>query len=376
MNLKINAIALAILAASGDCFVSKPMKQATTVAFRSTRRFATTDVMPPPSDQVQRLKEKAAKLRQEAASLEAEQRSAIKQAAESVFRKFDKDKDGQVSVQELQKGLKQIFKMELSDERANRLVKEFDVNGDGSLQVEEFVGVDKFRNTLDTLVREERDLARQQAKEAQAAAEAAERAKSKMELVNDNAPTTTDKIVSVLPYLFPLLDGLQFARFFIEGNQENPLAIAATMAYILYRSIPLGGLVSFFGLTALSENPKLNRLVRFNSQQAVFLDIFLFAPVVIAGLGAFLLSQAGVTIPPSVFEVGSDAMFLVLLATIGYSTMSSLLGETPNKLPFISKRVEDRMISADMFDENGRFAPFDKDGKLKKPNSDDDETKD
>ena len=62
-------------------------------------------------------------------------------------------------------------------------------------------------------------------------------------------------------------------------------------------------------------------------------------------------------------------MFLTLLAAVGYSAVSSLLGETPNKLPFISQRVEDRMITTKMFDADGNFAPFDEDGNLKKPSN-------
>jgi hypothetical protein len=385
MNLTYKAIlALSLLIASGDCFVSNPVRGArslTPTAFGGTSLFANTNTntVPPPqqqSDEVNRLKEMATKLRREAAALEAEQRSAIARAAESVFRKFDTNRDGEINAQELKKGLEKFFKMELPEKRADQLVEEFDANGDGSLQLEEFVGVDRFRNRLDALVREERALARQRAREVQAQAEAAELAQARMELVNDKPPSAADKIVSVLPYLFPLLDGLQFARFFIEGNQDNPLAIAAFVAYALYRSIPFGGFLSFFGLTFLSENPKVNRLVRFNAQQAVFLDIALFAPALIAALGAGLLNQVGVSLPASITELSNDAMFLALLAAIGYSTVSSLLGETPNKLPFISKRVEDRMISPDLFDENGRFAPFDEDGNLKKKPKNNDENED
>lgn len=372
MNLKTKTLALALLAASGESFVSNPMRgPVASATLRGTRLFATNIVPSQTEGEVQRLREMAAKLRQEAANLEADQRAAINVAAERVFRKFDTDKNGEISAKELKSGLEKIFKMDLPDQRADQLVKQFDTNGDGSLQLEEFVAVDKFRNTLDALARQERELAREKAKNERAQEEAAALAEARMEIVNDNPPTTGDKLVSVLPYLFPLLDGLQFARFFVEGNQDNPLAIAATVAYALYRSIPLGGLLPFLGLTFLSENPKLNRLVRFNLQQAVSLDIFLFAPALVAALGAALAGQFGVTIPAAVTELSNDAMFLVLLTSIGYATVSSLFGQTPNMLPFISESVENRMLSADMFDEDGRFAPFDEEGNLKKQNKKD-----
>ena len=84
------------------------------------------------------------------------------------------------------------------------------------------------------------------------------------------------------------------------------------------------------------------------------------------------------SLPVNVAELGSDGLFLALLATVAYASVSSLLGQTPNALPFISKRVEDRMITPDMFDADGRFAPFDEGGNLKsatkkqKDESDDD----
>ena len=318
-------------------------------------------------DEVERLRAMAAKLRQEAVSLEFQQKAAVAAASEKFFRKLDVDQNGSISVQELRQGLAKVFKTELPEQRARQLVQEFDVNGDGALQLEEFVGVDALRNRLDALMQADRDRERQQAKDAQAQTEAAQLKEAQLELVNDKPPTASDKIVSVLPYLFPLLDGLQFSRFFLMGHSENPLAITAAIAYALYRSIPFGGLISFFGLTFLSDNPKLNRLVRFNLQQAVFLDIFLFAPALVASLGTALLSRGGVVIPPEVVELSTDATFLALVGAIGYASVSSLLGIAPNRLPFVSERTEQRMISPEMFDVNGRFAPFDEDGNLKRP---------
>jgi hypothetical protein len=44
-----------------------------------------------------------------------------------------------------------------------------------------------------------------------------------------------------------------------------------------------------------------------------------------------------------------------MIATIAYTSANSLLGKTPDKLPFISQATQDRMISPEMFDEEGRF---------------------
>ena len=60
-----------------------------------------------------------------------------------------------------------------------------------------------------------------------------------------------------------------------------------------------------------------------------------------------------------------------MLAAVGYSTVSSLLGQEPNKIPVISQAVESRMPTVDMFDSEGRFLPRNQ----QKDDSDDDNDK-
>jgi len=247
--------------------------------------------------------------------------------------------------------------VDLTDERVKELMGEFDATGDGTLQKEEFVTVDKFRNTLEALVREEKRIANEAALDAKRQEEEATALQARLDLLNDRPPTTQDKIVSVLPYLFPLLDGLQFGRFLLNGQESNPLVGALAVIYTLYRSVPFSGFIVFFLLNFLSSNPSLNRLVRFNMQQAIFLDIALFFPGLIAAVYSLIASGFGGGIPPAVTELGTDAMFITLLATIAYSTISSALGIEPDKIPFISQAVLDRMPTVDMFDETGQYIP-------------------
>ena len=67
----------------------------------------------------------------------------------------------------------------------------------------------------------------------------AKMAEAARELLNDREPTTRDKIVSVLPYLFPLVDSLQFGRFLIAENQDNPKALWNSFKKILHKSSTL-----------------------------------------------------------------------------------------------------------------------------------------
>jgi hypothetical protein len=147
---------------------------------------------------------------------------------------------------------------------------------------------------------------------------------AQLDSINDRAPTNTDKFLSCLPYLFPLLDSLQFYGFLVLENLDNPISGIIALIYALYRAAPFGGMIAFFSLSFLSHNPSINRLVRYNMQQAMYLDIALFFP---AGLLAALIGLISpASIPPAIAELGSDFLFFSLLAAVGYSVVSNLLG--------------------------------------------------
>lgn len=308
-------------------------------------------------NEIERLKSMAAKLRAEAASLEAEKANQLAKAAEKAFQEFDTNKDGAISVVELKAGLERKLKMDLSESRVQDLMKAFDASGDGALQLDEFAGVDVFRNKLEALARDEKELAKQAENEAKLEQEKAALAEARVNFLNEKAPTNSDKVFAVIPYLFPLLDGLQYGRFIFNANEENPVVIGLAIFYTLYKNIPFSGFAAFFALNFLSNNPKVNRIVRFNMQQAIFVDIALFFPGLVSGLFGAILKGAGTTTPPAFAEVFSDVTFVTLLVALAYCTASTLLGAEPNKLPLISQAVSDRMPNIDMFDDEGNFVP-------------------
>jgi hypothetical protein len=235
----------------------------------------------------------------------------------------------------------------------------FDKSGDGALQLDEFVTVDKFRNQLEALAREEKRLAYEAEQEKKRQEQEMLLAEAKLEFLNEKEPTLSDKFVSVLPYLFPLMDGLQYGRFLLGADDAgaNPFVIILAVLYSLYRSIPFSGFVAFFALNFLSGNPSLNRLIRFNMQQAIFLDIALFFPSLLIGLGGLILQGVGSSVPSAAGELFSDVMFGTLLLTLSYCAISSLVGVEPDRIPLISQAVKDRMPTIDMFDNEGRFVP-------------------
>eukprot|EP00984_Skeletonema_dohrnii_P007902 scaffold2911_cov159-Skeletonema_dohrnii-CCMP3373.AAC.10 len=315
-------------------------------------------------NEIERLKRQAAKLRAEAASLEADKAKQLAEAAEKAFNKFDVNSDGEVSLSELKMGLEKELKTEISEKRVTELMKIFDTSGDGALQLDEFVTVDRFRNQLEALAREEKRLAAEAEQEKKRQEQEVLLAEAKLEFLNEKEPTMSDKALSVLPYLFPLMDGLQYGRFLLSSDDAgaNPFVVILAVLYSLYRSIPFSGFVAFFALNILSGNPSINRLVRYNMQQAIYLDIALFFPSLLIGLGGLISSGAGLTVPPGVGEVFSDVMFGTLLLTLAYCAVSSFLGKEPDSIPLISQAVKDRMPTVDMLeggtlDNEGRFIP-------------------
>jgi len=319
----------------------------------SSSASSTTDE----DDEIARLRAMAQKLRSEAAALEAEQAEDRANLAKLAFDKFDDNSDGKISKEELKAGLEASLKTEISEDRVQKLMDKFDVSGDGYLQLEEMVSVDQFRNQLEAFSREEKRLAREAAIEAEKEEEASRLAEAKLAILNEKDPTQTDKIVSVLPYLFPLLDSLQFGRYFLIDNPDNPFVFILALLFAAYKSIPFSGFAAFIALNTLSNNPGLNKLVRFNMQQAIFLDIALFFPGLLAALLGAVGGMAGIQIPQSINQAGSTAIFGALVLVVAYASISSLLGIKPDKIPIISQAVEDRMPTIDMFDDSGRFIP-------------------
>jgi len=315
-------------------------------------------------NEIERLKRQAAKLRAEAASLEADKAKQLAEAAEKAFNKFDVNSDGEVSLSELKLGLEKELKTEISEKRVQELMKIFDTSGDGALQLDEFVTVDRFRNQLEALAREEKRLAAEAEQEKKRQEQEVLLAEAKLEFLNEKEPTMSDKALSVLPYLFPLMDGLQYGRFLLSSDDAgaNPFVVILAVLYSLYRSIPFSGFVAFFALNILSGNPSINRLIRYNMQQAIYLDIALFFPSLLTGLGGLIASGAGLSVPSGVGELFSDVMFGTLLLTLAYCAVSSFLGKEPDSIPLISQAVKDRMPTVDMLeggtlDNEGRFIP-------------------
>jgi hypothetical protein len=354
------AAALLALTSTSSAFTI-PTRTITQITHRPRPLFSTaqTEEKDEETDaEILRLRSLAAKLRAEASALEAEKAQQMADAAERAFKKFDLNDDGEVSLEELKIGLEKELKTEISSKRISELMSIFDTSGDGALQLDEMPPLEKFRNTLESLKREEKRLAEEAKKQAQQEKDQEMLALARLEFLNEKEATIGERVISILPYLFPLMDGLQYGRFLLGASDDsNPFVLILAVLYSLYRSIPFSGFVAFFALNFLSGNPSLNRLIRYNMQQAIFIDIALFFPSLIIGLGGLVAGGAGSGVTQAAGELFSDVMFGSLLLMLLYCAGSSLLGREPDGIPLISDAVKDRMPTIDMFDSEGRFVP-------------------
>lgn len=279
------------------------------------------------------------------------------------FREFDRNGDGNISVQELKDGLANILAKSINEDQALKIMSIFDKSGDGSIQLNEFQGVEEFRNKLDRLLQDEKDAAFIAKREASAAKLAAEKAEAIAELINNRAPTRIDRILAGLPYLFPLLDALPYGRAIIEHFQlqYNPIFAIFAFLFTIYQSVPFSGLIAFFSLNVLTNNLRLNRLIRFNIQQAILLDIALIFPGIIGSVVTFAAKGLGFAVPVEIANAASSALFLTFVALFLYGVGTSWLGVEGDGIPFISDRVKQRVPTTkeflSMFDEEGNFRP-------------------
>jgi len=145
--------------------------------------------------------------------------------------------------------------------------------------------------------------------------------------------TVQDRIFACLPYLLPLLDGLPYGGYLFE--QFPPLRlILIPLAPLLeiYRGIPFVGLIIFFALFLLVvRNNNISHFIRFNTMQAILLDIVL----ILCGL---ILSILGRGLGGFILETLSNMIFLGILGSFIYAVVQSAIGRYA-EIPTISDAV-------------------------------------
>jgi hypothetical protein len=146
--------------------------------------------------------------------------------------------------------------------------------------------------------------------------------------------TVKDRIFASLPYLLPIISALPFGSFlFRQFPALGIILIPLQPVVFIYSAIPFAGLVIFFLLFLLVvRNERILHFIRFNTMQAILLDILLVLcsllfDILLRGLGTNLVTETLVNI-----------VFLGTVAACGYSIVQSLLGHYA-EIPTLSEAV-------------------------------------
>ena len=148
--------------------------------------------------------------------------------------------------------------------------------------------------------------------------------------------TPLDRSFACLPYLLPLLDVVMLfsSPFFTQFPALQPILHILAPLIAIYTGIPFAGLIIFFALFLLVvRNENIAHFVRFNTMQAILLDIVLILCNLIFAYALAPILQGGLLLD-TLFNV----VFLGTIAAIVYSVAQSILGRYA-EIPTISDAV-------------------------------------
>ncbi len=155
--------------------------------------------------------------------------------------------------------------------------------------------------------------------------------------------TIQDRVFGGLPYLLPLIDviALGFGNFLFRQVPLLGAILLTPLAplILLYRGIPFVGLIIFFALFMLViRNENISHFIRFNTMQAILIDIVLFLCNVVDTylLGPTLGKAGGASF---LIEVLYNVIFLGTLAAVAYCVVQVVRGLYPDKIPSLSEIV-------------------------------------
>ncbi|KAM7273930.1 hypothetical protein ACFE04_028594 [Oxalis oulophora] len=143
----------------------------------------------------------------------------------------------------------------------------------------------------------------------------------------------TDRLISAVAYTLPFFNSLQYGQFLFRQYPSLGLLFEPIFPLLsLYRSMPYASFVAFFGLyLGVVRNPSFSRYARFNSMQAVTLDVLLVVPLLLTRI--FNPGQTGLGFKAMVW--GHNAVFVFSCFCFVYGVVSSILGKTPY-IPFVA----------------------------------------
>ncbi|MBC6429771.1 hypothetical protein FM036_02425 [Nostoc sp. HG1] len=146
--------------------------------------------------------------------------------------------------------------------------------------------------------------------------------------------TVSDRIFASLPYLLPLIEVFVFGRYLLSEFPPLQLLFLPLLPLLrIYYGVRYAGLIIFFGLFLLVvRNEKISHFIRFNTMQAILLDIIIF-------LFSILTDVVGlVPIGGFAIQTLSTTIFIGIVGAVAYSVIQSVSGRYA-EIPAISDAV-------------------------------------
>ncbi|KYC39918.1 hypothetical protein WA1_28555 [Scytonema hofmannii PCC 7110] len=146
--------------------------------------------------------------------------------------------------------------------------------------------------------------------------------------------TVSDRLLACLPYLLPLIAALAFGiSLFREFPALAVLFLPLQPVLAIYGILgPYSELIIFFVLFFLVvRNERIAHFIRFNTMQALLLDIVAY----LCGILLRLVALPGIAFAAQTL---STTIFLGIVAAVVYSVVQSLMGRYA-EIPAISDAV-------------------------------------
>ena len=155
--------------------------------------------------------------------------------------------------------------------------------------------------------------------------------------------TAQDRFFACLPYLLPLIEvcllGMSFAvrsgiGLFAQFPALGLILVPLSPLIRIYTSFPFAGLIVFILLlTLVVRNTNISHFIRFNTMQAILLDILLILGQIILDLVLVPTLGTGLFV-----DTILNVVLLGILSAVAFSVVQSIRGEYP-EIPTLSEAV-------------------------------------
>ncbi|RAL43976.1 unnamed protein product [Cuscuta campestris] len=150
----------------------------------------------------------------------------------------------------------------------------------------------------------------------------------------------TDRLISAAAYFLPLFNGLQYGRFLLAQYPTLAIPFDPILPILsLYRSVPFASFVSFFAIyLGIVRNQRFSHYARFNSLQALVLDILLVVPLLVQRI--FAPGRAGIGLKITIWMY--NGLFVFVVGCFLYGLLASVFGKTPY-FPLVTDAAKHQM---------------------------------